>query len=251
MSSLLAAVAPYKMSLYSCHEVWGSKHHTRTPPHATVGAKEAGCQHHDKNLHNACCLSTLSSRAEFKGRTTWDKAASAKICGFLKKKKKTAVSCGFFERSAVSCGFMRKSASPKCYISQQKRKSARKICEKTANSAPVVPFSLSLLIPLDLRSLGKGPRLSRSSWADNSCSPSHLTPNMTGRRFHRIMEAIPRRPWKSKIPFAPRPIKTSINKGTQGYDAVLPPFISVVRSPVVQSNSSPSHVPFASRFGHF
>ena len=50
---------------------------------------------------------------------------------------------------------------------------------------------------------------------------------MTARRFHRTMEVIPRRPWKSKSPFASRPIKTSINKGTRGvrvrYDTVLPP----------------------------
>ena len=61
------------------------------------------------------------------------------------------------------------------------------------------------------------------------------TPNMTGRRFHRTTEVIPRRPWKSKSPFAPRLIKITINKGTRGvrasYDAVLPPFISIVRSP--------------------
>ena len=61
------------------------------------------------------------------------------------------------------------------------------------------------------------------------------TPNMTGRRFHRITEVIPRRPWKSKSPFASRPIKISINKGTRGlharYDRVLPPFIHIVGSP--------------------
>ena len=49
------------------------------------------------------------------------------------------------------------------------------------------------------------------------------------------MEAIPRRPWKSKNPFASRPMKISIERATQGvrarYDAVLPPFIPVVRSP--------------------
>ena len=61
------------------------------------------------------------------------------------------------------------------------------------------------------------------------------TPNMTGRRFHRTTEAIPRRPWKAKSPFASRPMKINIKEGTQGvrarYDAVLPPFISFVRSP--------------------
>ena len=38
-----------------------------------------------------------------------------------------------------------------------------------------------------------------------------------------------------KSPFASRPIKININKGTRGvhvrYDAVLLPFISIVRSP--------------------
>ena len=70
------------------------------------------------------------------------------------------------------------------------------------------------------------------------CSHTHTqsTPNMTGQRFHRTAEVIPRRPWKSKSPFASRPIRTSRNKG-QGvrtrYDAaaVLLPFISIVRSP--------------------
>ena len=61
------------------------------------------------------------------------------------------------------------------------------------------------------------------------------TPNMTGRRFHRITELIPCRPWKSKSPFASRPMKINIRKGTRGvratYDEVLPPYISVVWSP--------------------
>ena len=61
------------------------------------------------------------------------------------------------------------------------------------------------------------------------------TPNMTGQGFHRTTEVIPRRPWKSKSPFASRTIKTSKNTGTQGvharYDAVLPPIISIIRSP--------------------
>ena len=56
--------------------------------------------------------------------------------------------------------------------------------------------------------------------------------NMTGRRFHRTTEAIPRRPWKSKSPFAFRPMQISIKRWTRGvcarYDAVLPPLISVV-----------------------
>ena len=66
------------------------------------------------------------------GQTKWDKQVSAKFCGFLR------VSC---------CGFLRKSAPPKCCNSQEKRKSAknqRKSAKKTANSAPFVPFSLSL-----------------------------------------------------------------------------------------------------------
>ena len=58
------------------------------------------------------------------------------------------------------------------------------------------------------------------------------TPNMTGRRFHRTTEALPRRPWKAKRFFASRPIKISIKKGTRGvrtrYDTVLFPFISIV-----------------------
>ena len=33
---------------------------------------------------------------------------------------------------------------------------------------------------------------------------------MTGRKFHRTKEVIPRRPWKSKTPFLSRPTKTSI-----------------------------------------
>ena len=61
------------------------------------------------------------------------------------------------------------------------------------------------------------------------------TPNMTVRRFHRTTEANPRRPWKAKNPFASRPIKVSINKGTRGvrtrYDTVPLPFISIARCP--------------------
>ena len=70
--------------------------------------------------------------------------------GFLRK---SAGFCGFLRKSAVSCGFLRNSAPPKCCNSQEKRKSA-KISEnlrKTANSAPFVPFSLSLLMPPDSR----------------------------------------------------------------------------------------------------
>ena len=54
-------------------------------------------------------------------------------------------------------------------------------------------------------------------------------------RFHRTTEVIPRRPWKSKSPLCSRPIRTSISKGTQGVrardDAILLPFISILRSP--------------------
>ena len=61
------------------------------------------------------------------------------------------------------------------------------------------------------------------------------TLDMTRRRFHRTAEVIPRRPWKSKNPFASRSTTISINKGTQGertrYDAGLLPFISIVQSP--------------------
>ena len=70
-------------------------------------------------------------------------------------------------------------------------------------------------------------------------SPRHFvlfsTPNMTGRRFHRTMEMIPARPWKSKSPSVSTPINKVQNKGTQGvrarYGAELPPFISIVRYP--------------------
>ena len=58
---------------------------------------------------------------------------------------------------------------------------------------------------------------------------------MSGRRFHGTTEAIPRRPGSLKAPFAFRPMKISIKKGTRGvharYDAELPPFISIVRCP--------------------
>ena len=40
-------------------------------------------------------------------------------------------------------------------------------------------------------------------------------PNMTRRGFHRTTEVIPRRPWKSKSPFASKPIIKSENTGTQ------------------------------------
>ena len=47
----------------------------------------------------------------------------------------------------------------------------------------------------------------------NQGKEGQSAPNMTGRRFHRTTEAIPCRPWKSKSPFASRPMKISIKKG--------------------------------------
>ena len=53
-------------------------------------------------------------------------------------------------------------------------------------------------------------------------------------------EVIPRRRWKSRISFASRPSKTSINRGTQGvharHEAVFLPFIQSYSPPVVQSH---------------
>ena len=59
--------------------------------------------------------------------------------------------CGLLRFSAKICGFLQKSALPKCCDSQEKRKSAKNSenLRKTANLAPFVPFSLSLLLPLD------------------------------------------------------------------------------------------------------
>ena len=68
------------------------------------------------------------TRVGREGQTKRDKQVSAKFCGFLRKSAKNA--------------------PPKCCNSQNQRKLA-KICEKTANAAPFVPFHLSLLIPLD------------------------------------------------------------------------------------------------------
>ena len=42
------------------------------------------------------------------------------------------------------------------------------------------------------------------------------TPNMTGRRFHRTTEAVPRRPWKAKRFSASRPGKISIKRVREG-----------------------------------
>ena len=58
----------------------------------------------------------------------------------------------------------------------------------------------------------------------------YSTSNMTGRRFHRTTEAIPRCPWKSKSPFASRPMKISIQRGREGCAV-----------PVVQSYRSPRY----------
>ena len=56
---------------------------------------------------------------------------------------------------------------------------------------------------------------------------------MTGRGLDRTTEVIPRRPWKSKSTFASRPNEQK-NTGTRRvsarYDAVLPPFMLIVRS---------------------
>ena len=75
------------------------------------------------------------------------------------------------------------------------------------------PFLFVFSIANNRKSLGHqrpNPRL--------SCHVS--SPNMTGRRFHRATEVIPRRPWKSKSPFASKPIKTSKNNTrTQGWGA--------------------------------
>ena len=76
----------------------------------------------------------------------------------------------------------------------------------------------------------------------------HSAPNMTGQKFHRTAEVIPRRPWKSKSPFVSKPIKTSITRGRKGREhevrrgsTVLLPFISIVSSlgrPVVLAPES-------------
>ena len=56
------------------------------------------------------------------------------------------------------------------------------------------------------------------------------TPNMTGRRFHRTTEWIPRHSCKAKTP-----LLVTIKTGTRGvrmrYDTVLLPFISIVQCP--------------------
>ena len=73
-------------------------------------------------------------------------------------------------------------------------------------------------------------------WIQEGSTPA---PNMTGRRFHCTTEVIPCRPWKSKSPFASRPIKISIKRGTRGvrvrYDAYFPHSFLSYGPPVVQS----------------
>ena len=58
---------------------------------------------------------------------------------------------------------------------------------------------------------------------------------MSGRRFHCTTEAIPRRPWKAKSPFASKPCQVNIKKGTRGvrtrYNTVRLPLISLLRCP--------------------
>ena len=73
---------------------------------------------------------------------------------------------------------------------------------------------------------------SRKLFGSNS-----FRPNMTGRRFHRTTEAIPRRPWKAKRFFASRPVKISIKRVCEGCARGMPrhlkllPLISIVGCP--------------------
>ena len=55
------------------------------------------------------------------------------------------------------------------------------------------------------------------SWCPlGGCPLGSSKPNMTGRRFHRTTEAIPRRSWKSlKTPLLPGLLKQAQKKGTQ------------------------------------
>ena len=61
-------------------------------------------------------------------------------------------------------------------------------------------------------------------WSHFCRGVQNSTPNMAGRRSLSRTEVIPRRPWKSKSPFASRPMKRA------RHDAVLLPFISIVPS---------------------
>ena len=74
----------------------------------------------------------------------------------------------------------------------------------------------------------------------------HSTPNMTGQLFHRTTEVILRRPWKSKSPFASRPIqiikaqgRKGCARGTTRYFLHSFPSCSL---PVVQRYLSPIHL---------
>ena len=148
---------PVKLPLSFCPmELWKSSQESgkslpRPPALGTSRVSEGVCLR-GSNESNKSLKSDFRAEIKEKGQTKWDKPVSAKICGFLRFPAKI---CGFLRTSAVSCGFLRTSAPPKCYNSQEKRKSA-KISEnlrKTADSARFVPFSLSLSIPLDLRLL--------------------------------------------------------------------------------------------------
>ena len=95
-------------------------------------------------------------------------------------------------------------------------------------------------------------RVSRGNFRENrgeiagSIFPEsrNSTPNMTGRRFHRPTEAIPRRPWKSTSPFASRPMKINTKKGgregcARGMTRYFLHSFASYSLPVVQSQWSP------------
>ena len=69
--------------------------------------------------------------------------------GFCKNLRFSAVFCENLRFPAVFCENLRLRNAVIPRKSENQQKSA-KICEKTANSAPFVPFSLSLLIPPEL-----------------------------------------------------------------------------------------------------
>ena len=81
--------------------------------------------------------------------------------------------------SGFSCGFLRKICSPpkRCEF-QARQKYQQKICEKTANLARFVPFSLSLLLPPDLQDqetpppVGARNRYHLSNWRTSPGSSS-------------------------------------------------------------------------------
>ena len=74
------------------------------------------------------------------------------------------------------------------------------------------------------------------------------TPNMTRRRFHRATEVSPRRPWKSKSPFASRPLQRSEIQGRKGHaQGTTRYFLHSFPShgpPVVQSYRSQTNGPW-------